>query len=122
LSQQQKKSLMSKNWITVFGRAGCGVTERFVSDLGQAGHPFAYVSIPPGVDRDVWWSYVQSRAPEVGQWPGTFPTVIVWEPTPKVFDSSALNYIAGKEFSKLDSHHTPNFQAATQKSINYFQI
>jgi hypothetical protein len=111
---------MSKNWVTVFGRAGCGVTEHFVADLVKSGHPFAYVSMPPGVERDVWWSYVQSRAPEV-KLPRTFPTVIVWEPTPTVFDSSALNYMTGKTFAKFDGHRTQNVANATQQSLNYFQ-
>jgi hypothetical protein len=116
----QKKIEMAKNWITVFGRAGCGVTENFVEELSKSGHPFAYLSMPPGMDRDVWWGFVQRRAPEVVL-PRTFPTVIVWEPTPTVYDSSALKFIKRKDFNAVHSHKPDDSQSAHKKSVNYFK-
>jgi len=78
------------HWIIVFGRPGCGFTSAAVGALVRDGRfPFVYMSMP-GDTRKEWWSHVQNIAPTVAL-PRTFPTVIVWQPTPIGLGSDGLD-------------------------------
>lgn len=77
------------HWIVVFGRPGCGYTSGAVEGLVNDGRfPFVYLSMP-GNKRPEFWDFVQGRVPSL-KLPHTFPTVIVWEPTPLVLQSDGL--------------------------------
>jgi hypothetical protein len=94
------------HWIIVFGRPGCGFTEKGVKTLLKNGrYPFVYISLPDKETREKFWDRVQDFAKGVVL-ERTFPSIVVWDPDPTLFDSQTI----GNYLSSHAAHDTGSFQ------------
>lgn len=101
--ESPKESPKDPHWIFVFGRPGCPYTQNGVGTLLKDGRfPFVYRSLPESASKEQkekFWAGVQKDTKGVTL-KRTFPAIVVWDPTPSLFDSQTIS-------SKLSSLKDP---------------
>ena len=99
-----KEAPKDPHWIIVFGKPGCGFTENGVRTLLKDGrYPFVYRSLPESASEEQkknFWTFAQDNTKGV-KLKRTFPAIVVWDPTPSLFDSQTIS-------SKLSSIKDPS--------------